>query len=122
MKSCPCRPILPILSCQGGRREAGRLPREATPGGRPLAGDTGRQAGDVLFRTEPIGVSNAASGWSAPADLATLFRGWGQLRANDSRWPMFDGKYVNNPCFKKEWMAYREAYHSIVNEDLAVKA
>jgi hypothetical protein len=34
---------------------------------------------------------------------------------------VFDGKYANYPSFKKEWMAYRETYHSIVNDDLAAK-
>ncbi len=35
--------------------------------------------------------------------------------------PVFDGKYVNYPRFKKEWVAYRETYHSIVNNDLVAK-
>jgi hypothetical protein len=43
-----------------------------------------------------------------------LLRGWGQLRAND-------GQYASYPRFKKEWVAYRETYHSIVNDDLAAK-
>ncbi len=34
---------------------------------------------------------------------------------------MFNGKYTNYPRFKKEWTAYRETYHSIVNDDLAAK-
>ncbi len=34
---------------------------------------------------------------------------------------MFDSKYVNYPRFKKEWIAYRETYHSIVNDGLAAK-
>ncbi len=60
---------------------------------------------------------------SPPAafDLAALLRGWGQLRANDSGWPVFDGRYASYPRFKKEWVAYRETYHSIVNDDLAAK-
>jgi hypothetical protein len=28
---------------------------------------------------------------------------------------------VNYPRFKKEWVAYRETYHSVVNDDLAAK-
>ncbi len=55
------------------------------------------------------------------ADLVALLRGWGQLKANDDRWPVFDCKFVNYPRFKKEWIAYRERYHSIVNDDLAAK-
>jgi hypothetical protein len=54
-------------------------------------------------------------------DLAALQRGWGQLRANDNGWPMFDGRYASYPRFKKEWVAYRETYHSTVNDDLAAK-
>jgi hypothetical protein len=57
----------------------------------------------------------------AATDLAALLRGWGQLRANDSGWPTFDGRYASYPRFKREWVAYRETYHSIVNDDLAAK-
>jgi hypothetical protein len=35
------------------------------------------------------------------ADLTSLLRGWGQLKANDSGWPVFDGKYINYPRFKR---------------------
>jgi hypothetical protein len=45
----------------------------------------------------------------------------GQLRANHSGWSLFNGKYTNILRFKKEWTAYRETYHSIVNDDLAAK-
>ncbi len=55
------------------------------------------------------------------SDLAALLRGWGQLRANDSGWPTFDGRYASYPRFKREWVAYKETYHSIVNDDLAAK-
>jgi hypothetical protein len=48
--------------------------------------------------------------------------GMGQLKANDSGWPTFDGRYASYPWFKKEWTAYRETYHSVVNDDLAAKA
>jgi hypothetical protein len=34
---------------------------------------------------------------------------------------VFDGRYASYPRFKKEWVAYREMYHSIVNDDLVVK-
>jgi hypothetical protein len=82
---------------------------EAGPGNRLPTGalEGGRRTGE--------GSSPAAD------DLATLLRGWGQLRANDSRWPTFDGRYASYPRFKKEWAAYRETYHSIMNDDLAAK-
>jgi hypothetical protein len=57
----------------------------------------------------------------AAADLATLLRGFGQLRANDSGWPTFDGRYASYLQFKREWEAYRETYYSVVNIDLAAK-
>ncbi len=72
-----------------------------------------------MFMAELVEESNAASGRSGPADLATLLQSWGQLKANNSGWPVFDGKYVNYPRFKKEWVAYRKTYHSIVNDNLA---
>ncbi len=54
--------------------------------------------------------------------LLDVMRGWGQLKANDSGWPTFDSQYASYPHFKKEWRAYRETYHSAVNNDLAAKA
>jgi hypothetical protein len=49
-------------------------------------------------------------------------RGLGHMQANDSGRPTFDGRYASYPRFKKEWRAYRETYHSAVNDDLAAKA
>jgi hypothetical protein len=49
-------------------------------------------------------------------------RGWSQLKANDSGWPTFDGRYASYPRFRKKWKAYRETYHPAVNNDLAAKA
>jgi hypothetical protein len=63
----------------------------------------------------------AENSMSTTDSLATLLRGWGQLKANDSGWPSFDGRFTSYPRFKKEWTAYREAYHSVVNDDLAAK-
>ncbi len=40
---------------------------------------------------------------------------------NDSGWPTIDGRYANYPPFKREWAAYRETYHCVVNDDLAAK-
>ncbi len=66
-------------------------------------------------------MNTATSNRLALAKLATLLRGCGQLRANDSGWPVFDGKYANYPRFKKERTAYKETYPSIVKDDLAAK-
>jgi hypothetical protein len=48
-------------------------------------------------------------------------RSFGQMQANDSGWPTFDGRYVSYPRFKKEWKAYRQTYHSAVSNDLAAR-
>ncbi len=55
-------------------------------------------------------------------DLLDIMRGPGHMQANDSGWPTFDGRYASYLRFKKEWKAYRETYHSAVNNDLAAKA
>jgi hypothetical protein len=58
----------------------------------------------------------------APRDLLDFMRGFGHMQANDSGWPAFDGRYASYPRFKKERKAYRETYHSAVNNDLAARA
>jgi hypothetical protein len=58
----------------------------------------------------------------ASGDLLDFMRGFGHMQANDSGWPVFDGRYASYPRFKKEWRAYRETYHSAVNDDLAARA
>jgi hypothetical protein len=63
---------------------------------------------------EAGGPSGVSSG-----DLLDFMRSFGHMQANDSGWPIFDGRYASYPRFKKEWRAYRETYHSAVNDDLA---
>jgi hypothetical protein len=58
----------------------------------------------------------------ASGDLLDFMRSLGHMQANDSGWPMFDGRYASYPRFRKEWKAYRETYHSAVNSDLAARA
>ncbi len=58
----------------------------------------------------------------APGDLLDFMRGFGHMQDNDSGWPVFDGQYASYPRFRKEWRAYRETYHSAVNNDLAARA
>jgi hypothetical protein len=43
------------------------------------------------------------------------------MRANDSGWPTFDGRFVSYPRFKREWGAYRQTYYAAVGEDLAAR-
>ncbi len=62
----------------------------------------------------PAGVSSG--------DLLDFMHGFGHMQANDSGWPVFDGRYASYLRFKKEWRAYRETYHSAVNNDLAARA
>jgi hypothetical protein len=54
--------------------------------------------------------------------LLDIMCGFGHMKANDNGWPTFDGRYASYLRFKKKWRAYREAYHSAVNIDLAAKA
>jgi hypothetical protein len=63
---------------------------------------------------EPYGVSSEG--------LLDIMRGFGHMQANDSGWPTFDRRNASYLRFKKEWKAYRETYHSAVNNDLAAKA
>jgi hypothetical protein len=58
---------------------------------------------------------------AAPRYLVDFMRSFGQMQANDSGWPTFDGRYVSYPRFKKEWGAYRQTYHSAVSDDLAAR-
>jgi hypothetical protein len=56
---------------------------------------------------EAEGAAGVASG-----DLLDFMRGLGHMQANDSGWPVFDGRYASYPRFRKEWRAYQETYHS----------
>jgi hypothetical protein len=58
---------------------------------------------------------------AAPRYLVEFMRNFGQMRANDSGWPTFDGRYVSYPRFKREWGAYRQTYHAAVGDDLAAR-
>jgi len=77
--------------------------------------------------TGNLGAGNArereatGGGEAAPRYLMEFMRSFGQMRANDEGWPTFDGRYVGYPRFKKEWAAYRSAYHSAVSDDLAAR-
>jgi hypothetical protein len=89
-------------------------------------GPTGKGAAPSQWRTaaEELGDEEevAETSRAGPESLANVLRGWGQLKANDSGWPTFDSRYASYPRFKREWIAYRETYHSVVNNDLAAKA
>jgi hypothetical protein len=61
------------------------------------------------------------TGGAGPRYLVEFMRSFGQMRANDSGWPTFDGRFVSYPRFKREWGAYRQTYHSAVSDDLAAR-
>ncbi len=88
-------------------------------------GPTGRRAAPSQWRSaaEELGDEDkmAETSGTGPEGLASVLRGWGQLKANDNSWPTFDGRYASYPWFKREWIAYKETYHSVVNDDLAAK-
>jgi hypothetical protein len=61
------------------------------------------------------------AGRTGPRYLVELMRSLGQMQANDSGWPTFDGRFVSYPRFKREWKAYRQTYHAAVGDDLAAR-
>ncbi len=87
------------------------------PTGKGAAPSQWRSAAEELGDEDKMAETNRAG----PEGLVSILRGWGQLKANDSGWPTFDGRYASYPRFKREWTAYRETYHSVVNDDLAAK-
>jgi hypothetical protein len=69
---------------------------------------------------EPAEEATGAGG-AASRYLVEIMRSFGQMRANDSGWPTFDGQFVSYPRFKREWGAYRQTYHAAVGDDLAAR-
>ncbi len=60
----------------------------------------GEEIGRLAEGLEPGGVSeDEAAGVrrAAPGYLMDFMRNFGQMRANDSGWPTFDGRYVSYP-------------------------
>ncbi len=87
-----------------------------------LGQELGEELGEVFEEeSESEGEGDGAHGVSS-GDLLDFMRGFGHMQANDSGWPVFDGRYASYPRFRKEWRTYRETYHSAVNNDLAARA
>jgi hypothetical protein len=87
-------------------------------------GEETRGLGGPTEGPEPVGApgdETAGARRTAPRYLMDFMRSFGQMQANDSGWPTFDGRYVSYPRFKKEWEAYRQTYHSAVSNDLAAR-
>jgi hypothetical protein len=55
-------------------------------------------------------------------EVADLVRSLAGAQANDIGWPVFNGRYVEYPRFRKEWWAYRRSYHGHVKDELACRA
>jgi hypothetical protein len=77
----------------------------------------GAAPGRWQMAAEEIGEEDEEEGpyGASSGGLLNIMRGLGHMQAND-------GRYASYPRFKKEWKAYRETYHSAVNNDLAAKA
>jgi hypothetical protein len=87
-----------------------------------LGEELGEEPGEVFEEeSESEDEVDEAHGMNS-GDLLDFMRGFGHMQANDSGWPAFDGRYASYLRFKKEWRAYRETYHSAVNNDLAARA
>jgi hypothetical protein len=96
---------------QAAKRREGE--HEGAGPGRPQRGSKARGSPLWAHREEPRGDPDSddsffslrqdeeehlGPGWSrrgSYSGLSGLLRGWGQTKANDSGWPMFDGKFVN---------------------------
>ncbi len=104
----------------GWQTAAEELGEELGEGFEEELGDPGRPTGGLepggALEDEAVGTRRAA-----PRYLMDFMRSFGQMQANDSGWPTFDGRYVSYPRFKKEWEAYRQTYHSVVSDDLAAR-
>jgi hypothetical protein len=70
----------------------------------------------------------ACTRWRPPAtmgpgnEMADLIRCLSGAQANDSGWPVFKGKYVEYPRFRKGWWAYRRTYHGHIRDKLVGRA
>jgi hypothetical protein len=96
---------------------------KAAPGAAPGGWQTAEEELGEVFEEEEESEDEAEEAHDiASGDLLDFMRGFGHMQANDSGWPVFDGRYASYPQFRKEWRAYRETYHSAVNNGLAARA
>jgi hypothetical protein len=68
------------------------------PTGKGTAPSQWRTAAKELGEEDEVAETSRAG----PESLANVLHGWGQLKANDSGWPTFDGRYASYPRFKRE--------------------
>jgi hypothetical protein len=81
---------------EGGLRDLGRK-----LGMTPVTGGRGREASGPL-PTRPV----MGSLYTPGNEITDLVRCLARAQANDGRLPVFNGKYVEYPQFRKEWWAY----------------
>jgi hypothetical protein len=88
------------------------LPRVVPVTGGPLAGQG-------IQPVAPFAAGLSAGAVAGPnSEVADLIRCLTGAQANDSGWPVFNGRYVEYPRFKKEWWACRRTYHGHVRDEL----
>jgi hypothetical protein len=56
------------------------------------------------------------------SEVTDLIQCLSGMQANDSRWPVFTGKYIEYPRFRKEWWAYWRTYHGHVRDKMVIRA
>ncbi len=104
----------------GWRTAVEELGEELEEGPGEEDGEQGGVAAGPATSGEPAEEASGAGG-AASRYLVEIMRSFGQMRANDSGWPTFDGQFVSYPRFKREWGAYRQTYHAAVGDDLAAR-
>jgi hypothetical protein len=68
------------------------------------------------------GQKETAGAAARTRDLVSLLRNLGRAQADDAGRPLFNGKYVTYPQFKKERWAYWRTYHAHIREELICRA
>jgi hypothetical protein len=62
------------------------------------------------------------AGGGQESEMAILLGCLSRAQANENGWPIFKGKYVEYPRFRKEWWAYRRTYHGHIRDKLVSRA
>jgi hypothetical protein len=87
----------------------------------PVTG--GLLAGQSVQAVAPLATGPSAGTAAGPGrEVADLIRCLTGAQANDIGWPVFNGRYVEYPRFRKEWWAYRQMYHGHVKNELVSRA
>jgi hypothetical protein len=108
--------------------EAGSMARGAVLANHPIPERTSRPTGGTppssssfRWRPEQAGGHSEDGDQAAGAQedkLVNLIHCLSGPQANDSGWPVFKGRFVEYPRFKKVWWAYRRTYHGHMQDQL----